>query len=73
MFTLPRVRPRLSAKKILKRTEKFSIKNKSIAGGFAGIDISLAKGFRLNVEEQRLLTPLAIVGITQKKKIGQRF
>ena len=29
-----------------------SIKNKSIAGGFAGIDIPLAKGFRLNVETQ---------------------
>jgi hypothetical protein len=29
-----------------------SIKNKSIAGGFAGIDIPLAKGFRLNVEAQ---------------------
>ena len=29
-----------------------SIKNKSIAGGFAGIDIPLAKGFRLNVEGQ---------------------
>jgi hypothetical protein len=29
-----------------------SIKNKSIAGGFAGIDIPLAKRFRLNVEGQ---------------------
>jgi len=29
-----------------------SIRNKSIAGGFAGIDIPLAKGFRLNVEAQ---------------------
>lgn len=29
-----------------------SIENKSIAGGFAGIDIPLAKGFRLNVEGQ---------------------
>jgi hypothetical protein len=29
-----------------------SIKNKSIAGGFAGIDIPLAKGFRLNMEGQ---------------------
>jgi hypothetical protein len=29
-----------------------SIKNKSIAGGFAGIDIPLAKGFLLNVEAQ---------------------
>jgi len=29
-----------------------SIKNKSITGGFAGIDIPLAKGFRLNVEAQ---------------------
>jgi len=29
-----------------------SIENKSIAGGFAGIDIPLAKGFRLNVECQ---------------------
>jgi hypothetical protein len=33
-------------------TENVSIKNKSIAGGFAGIDIPLAKGFRLNVEAQ---------------------
>ena len=30
----------------------FSIQNKSIAGGFAGLDIPLAKGFRLNVEGQ---------------------
>jgi len=29
-----------------------SIKNKSLAGGFAGIDIPLAKGFRLNMEGQ---------------------
>ena len=29
-----------------------SIENKAIAGGFAGIDIPLAKGFRLNVEGQ---------------------
>lgn len=29
-----------------------SIENKSIAGGFAGVDIPLAKGFRLNVEGQ---------------------
>lgn len=29
-----------------------SIKNKSIAGGFAGADIRLAKGFRLNMEGQ---------------------
>jgi hypothetical protein len=29
-----------------------SIKNKSIVGGFAGIDIPLAKGFRLNMEGQ---------------------
>ena len=29
-----------------------SIENKTIAGGFAGIDIPLAKGFRLNVEGQ---------------------
>ena len=29
-----------------------SVENKSIAGGFAGIDIPLAKGFRLNVEGQ---------------------
>ena len=30
----------------------FSIENKSIAGGFAGVDIPLIKGFRLNVEGQ---------------------
>lgn len=30
----------------------FSIENKSIAGGFAGMDIPLMKGFRLNVEGQ---------------------
>jgi hypothetical protein len=29
-----------------------TIENKTIAGGFAGIDIPLAKGFRLNVEGQ---------------------
>jgi hypothetical protein len=29
-----------------------SIKNKSIAGGFAGVDIPLTKGFRLNIEGQ---------------------
>lgn len=29
-----------------------SVKNKSIAGGFAGVDIPLAKGFRLNIEGQ---------------------
>ena len=29
-----------------------SIKNKSIAGGFVGIDMPLAKGFRLNMEGQ---------------------
>jgi len=29
-----------------------SVENKSIAGGFAGINIPLAKGFRLNVEGQ---------------------
>jgi len=31
---------------------KFSIHNKLNAGGFAGLDIPLAKGFRLNVEGQ---------------------
>jgi len=30
----------------------FTVENKSIAGGFAGLDIPLAKGFRLNVEGQ---------------------
>jgi len=30
----------------------FSIKNKSIVGGFTGLDIPLAKGFRLNIEGQ---------------------
>lgn len=30
----------------------FSLENKSLAGGFAGLDIPLAKGFRLNVEGQ---------------------
>ncbi|MFA5323624.1 MAG: hypothetical protein WC373_13210 [Smithella sp.] len=29
-----------------------SVKNKSIAGGFMGVDIPLAKGFRLNIEGQ---------------------
>jgi len=33
-------------------TGNVSIENKSIAGGFAGIDIPLAKGFRLNIEGQ---------------------
>jgi len=33
-------------------TGDFSIKNKSIVGGFTGLDIPLAKGFRLNVEGQ---------------------
>jgi hypothetical protein len=30
----------------------FSVSNKSITGGFAGVDIPLAKGFRLNMEGQ---------------------
>lgn len=30
----------------------FSLENKSVAGGFAGLDVPLAKGFRLNVEGQ---------------------
>lgn len=30
----------------------FFVENKSVAGGFAGLDIPLAKGFRLNVEGQ---------------------
>lgn len=30
----------------------FTVENKSIAGGFAGFDVPLAKGFRLNVEGQ---------------------
>jgi hypothetical protein len=30
----------------------FSVQNKSIAGGFAGLDIPLIKGFRLNIEGQ---------------------
>ena len=30
----------------------FSVQNKSIAGGFAGLDIPLSKGFRLNIEGQ---------------------
>jgi hypothetical protein len=29
-----------------------TIRNKSIVGGFTGLDIPLAKGFRLNVEGQ---------------------
>lgn len=33
-------------------TGKVLLKNKSNIGGYAGIDISLAKGFRLNVEGQ---------------------
>jgi len=33
-------------------TENFSVKNKTIAGGFAGADIPLIKRFRLNVEAQ---------------------
>lgn len=33
-------------------TGNVSVENKSIAGGFAGIDIPLAKGFRLNFEAQ---------------------
>jgi len=33
-------------------TGNVSIENKSIAGGFAGIDIPLAKGFHLNIEGQ---------------------
>jgi hypothetical protein len=32
--------------------EDFSVKNKSIVGGYAGADIPLAKGFHLNVEGQ---------------------
>ena len=32
--------------------QNFSWKNKSIAGGFFGADIPLAKGFRLNIEGQ---------------------
>jgi hypothetical protein len=32
--------------------EDFSVKNKSIAAGFAGADIPLSKGFRLNIEGQ---------------------
>jgi len=31
---------------------RYSVQNTSIAGGFAGLDIPLAKGFRLNVEGQ---------------------
>ncbi|MEN6374285.1 MAG: hypothetical protein ABFD75_05800 [Smithella sp.] len=31
-------------------TQKISLENKSIAGGFAGIDVPLAKGFHLNIE-----------------------
>jgi hypothetical protein len=33
-------------------TGNVSIKNRSIAGGFAGVDMPLAKGFRLNMEGQ---------------------
>lgn len=33
-------------------TENVLLKNKSIAGGFVGADIPLAKGFRLNIEGQ---------------------
>ena len=33
-------------------TQKVLWKNKSIAGGFFGVDIPLAKGFRLNIEGQ---------------------
>lgn len=33
-------------------TGYFSVKNKSVAGGFAGLDIPLAKGFHLNIEGQ---------------------
>ncbi|MHB8136848.1 MAG: hypothetical protein ACYDGO_00495 [Smithellaceae bacterium] len=33
-------------------SQKVSWKNKSIAGGFFGVDIPLAKGFRLNIEGQ---------------------
>jgi len=37
---------------ILFGAEKVSVHNKSIAGGFFGIDVPLAKGFRLNIEGQ---------------------
>lgn len=33
-------------------TGKTSIRNKSLVGGFAGLNIPLAKGFRLNIEAQ---------------------
>ena len=33
-------------------TQKESVENKSIVGGFAGLDIPLTKGFRLNIEGQ---------------------
>jgi len=33
-------------------TQKILWKNKSIAGGFLGVDIPLARGFRLNIEGQ---------------------
>jgi hypothetical protein len=33
-------------------TEDFSVKNKTVAGGYAGAEIPLIKGFRLNVEGQ---------------------
>lgn len=33
-------------------TGNYSVENQSIAGGFAGLDIPLVKGFRLNVEGQ---------------------
>lgn len=33
-------------------TDDFSVKSKSFAGGYAGADIPLVKGFRLNVEGQ---------------------
>ena len=33
-------------------TERTTLHNKSIAGGFFGIDVPLAKGFRLNIEGQ---------------------
>jgi len=31
-------------------TQKISLENKAIAGGFAGVDVPLAKGFHLNIE-----------------------
>lgn len=33
-------------------TEDFSVKNKTVTGGYAGADIPLIKGFRLNIEGQ---------------------